>query len=104
MQTKFDARDDVVKMIHGYMAEEGVTKKEAINDLIEAGWIAKHQDVLAGSLVADLRLVMEAVMQADRRDREDELDELLVEIDARMEPLRDLADAAREIAEGGGRA
>lgn len=101
MQTKFDARDDVVKMVEGYMAEEGVTKKDAINDLIEAGWIAKHQNVLAGSLVADLRLVMEAVMQADRRDREDELDELLMEIDTRMAPVRQLADAARELAERG---
>lgn len=97
-QTKFDAHDDVVKMIEGYAAEEGISKKEAINELIKAGWIAKHQDLLAGSLVSDLRLVMEAILQADRRDREDELDSLLVEIDSRLAPVRALAEAARDLA------
>lgn len=98
-QTKFDAHDDVVKMIEGYAAEEGISKKEAINELIKAGWIAKHQDLLAGSLISDVRLAMEAVLQADRRDREDELDSLLVEIDSQLAPVRALAEAARKLAE-----
>lgn len=98
-QTKFDAHDDVVKMIEGYAAEEGISKKEAINDLIRAGWIAKHQDLLEGSLISDLRLVMEAMLQADKRDREDELDALLVEIDSQLSPVRMLAEAARELTE-----
>ena len=98
-QTKFDAHDDVVKMIEGYAAEEGISKKEAINELIRAGWVAKHQDLLAGSLVSDVRLAMEAILQADRRDREDEIDSLLVEIDSQLAPVRALAEAARNLAE-----
>lgn len=101
MQTNFDASDDVVKMIQGYMAEEGVSKKVAVNELIRAGWAAKHQDVLAGTLIADLRAVMDAVLQADRRDREDELDALLIEIDSQLEPVRALARAAEILAEEG---
>lgn len=43
MQTKFDAHDNVAKMIEGYTAEEGISKKEAVNELVRAGWIAKHR-------------------------------------------------------------
>lgn len=98
MKTTFNARENVAKMIDGYVAEEGLSKKDAINDLIEAGWIAKHQDLLAGSLIGDVRLAVEALLQADRRDREDSFDELLLELDDRLEFVRLLAEAAEKIA------
>ena len=33
MQTKFDAHDDIAKMIEDYAAEEGISKKEAAKQL-----------------------------------------------------------------------
>lgn len=100
MQTKFDAREDVVRMIEGYAAEERISKKDAINALIEAGWRALHEDVIARPAIAGMRDALEAVLHADRRDREDQLDEMLAEMDALLEPLRELARAA---CDGGGR-
>lgn len=99
MKTTFNAREGVSKMIDGYAAEEKIAKKDAINDLIEAGWIAKHQDLLAGTLIGDVRLAVEALLQADRRDREDSLDELLIELDDRLEVVRLLAEAANKLIE-----
>ena len=84
MQIKFDAPEEIKKMIEGYAAEEGSSQKQAICDLIKTGWITKHQDILSQELMTNLRTVMDSVSQADMRAREDSLDAVTQDISDQM--------------------
>ena len=81
MQIKFDAEEEVAKLVRGYAAEEGITQKKAINDLIRSGWTAKHGDLLQTDLMDNLDRVMSAIAAADARDREDEAAEMAAAIE-----------------------